>query len=294
MARKSRLAVASILGLLFAGCSGSIGQNGASLPVADGVQTVSDAADALDTHRASASQNAIAAIGATNAFGSTVRDLVGDESAVTGRLLRGVVRYSGGALIVRERTFSKRVASASLLSVQQRQMASNAFCQEAAGYTVNGIPSLDTSFGWEGRIEPSGMRSESTRGIATWSARAAGNIYQAAIGSLTLVPTAATSCAPMLGRYALRGSTTRDGFTMPIAATFHQGKLVHLTAGDATFSSGETLRAISSGRPLHVDGVINSGVMTIGTFRTDAFGNGTLTIVSSGAQYSITDWIAVN
>ncbi len=56
MARSAALAVVALTGLLLAACAGgSFDQAGLSLPAAtaDGVQTVSDAADALDGHRTS-------------------------------------------------------------------------------------------------------------------------------------------------------------------------------------------------------------------------------------------------
>src|SRR5579871_552674 len=65
MARPATIAVAALVGLLLAGCAGGgFGQTGVSLPTngGDGVQTVSDAADALDVHRMSATENAKAAI----------------------------------------------------------------------------------------------------------------------------------------------------------------------------------------------------------------------------------------
>ena len=81
MARLATYAVAALAGLLLAGCSGgSFGQAGLSLPAAsDGVQTVSDAADALDAHRTLASENAKAAISVTDALGSFVREISADQ-----------------------------------------------------------------------------------------------------------------------------------------------------------------------------------------------------------------------
>ena len=82
MARPAALAVAALAGFLLAGC---FGPAGLSLPAAvDGVQTVSDAADSLDIHRSTASENAKAAIAITDALGSFVRDISADQRALSG------------------------------------------------------------------------------------------------------------------------------------------------------------------------------------------------------------------
>jgi hypothetical protein len=82
MVRLAAVALAALWGLAITGCAGgSFAQPGLSLPAADGVQTVSDAADALDGHRVSASENAKAAIAATDALGSFVREISADQRA---------------------------------------------------------------------------------------------------------------------------------------------------------------------------------------------------------------------
>src|SRR5271155_3214256 len=80
MVRSPALAITALAGLLLlAGC-GAFGQAGLSVPhSSDGVQTVSDAADLLDAHRSSATENAKTAIAVTDALGSVIRDVSGDE-----------------------------------------------------------------------------------------------------------------------------------------------------------------------------------------------------------------------
>src|ERR1700688_1328269 len=84
MARPAAFAIALVIGVLFAGCSGPFGQSGVP-NASDDLQTVSDAADSLVGHPGSGSENAKAAIVVVNAFGSVVRDLSNDERT----LLRG-------------------------------------------------------------------------------------------------------------------------------------------------------------------------------------------------------------
>ena len=55
---------------------------------------------------------------------------------------------------------------------------------------------------------------------------------------------------------------------------------------------GESLDvAMSPGRPPSLAGVITRGNTELAKFDTNAYGKGTLTITSSGAQYAIADWI---
>ena len=107
MARFSILATPALVGLLLVGCSAGFGQAPASLPAAgvDDLQTVSDAADSLVANRSSASQNARAAIGVTDALGSIIRDVSNTE-----RIL------SGGAHPPKQHAGTRGVFSQSLLA----------------------------------------------------------------------------------------------------------------------------------------------------------------------------------
>ncbi len=294
MARPATLGVAALTGLLIAGCAGgSFGQAGLSLPAADGVQTVSDAADALDSHRASASENARSAIAVTDALGSFVRDISADQRTLAGRRAGAV----GTARLSREYVAEhngKQILSGSELVLRQNAGAAD-YCQNSAGYSVNGIPSLGETFGWQSGALDGGTRTSDERGAATWSARASGAIVQGAIGTLSLARNAGNATCPMNApAFILRGGTSENPFEMPVAVTFRGGSLANLSVADGKFADGDTLDVTTTGRQrVEIDGVITDGRTQLATFRTDAAGRGTLTITSTGAQYSLADWIVV-
>jgi hypothetical protein len=289
MARLAAFAAAALAGLVLVDCAGgSFGQAGLSLPTADGVQTVSDAADALVAHRATASQSAKAAIGVTDALGSFVRDIGADQ-----RLLASGSRHPF-AQSLREYTVErngKRILSGSDLVMRP----DHAYCQSSSGYLLGGIPSLDETFGWEGGAFTGGSRATGAGGSAIWSADASGAVVQGAIGGLSLQRNASTGSCPMNApAFVLQGGASENAFTLPISIAYRRGDLVNLSVVNGRFASGETLEvATRSGLPVQVDGAIANGRTQVATFRANAAGNGTLTITSSGAQYTIADWIVV-
>ncbi|HVR46592.1 MAG TPA: hypothetical protein VMT95_08195 [Candidatus Binatia bacterium] len=301
MARPATIAVAALAGLLLAGCSGGgFGQTGVSLPTAagDGVQTVSDAADALDAHRALASENAKAAIGATDAVGSFVRDVTRAERALSGsyrgestglRQARGLAQiWSAG---------DKRIVSGSYIRLQRSFGNVTDFCESSAGFTTAGIPSLDLTFGWQSGAFSGGARASDERGSATWSATAAGEIVEGAIGALSIKRAAGGSTCPLSApAFLLDGADAANAFSIPVSIAFHRGQLSNLSIANATFANGESLdvATLASRHGAVVNGAIRDGRTRLATFRTNASGSGTLTITSSGAQYVVADWIVVS
>jgi len=288
MARSASLAVVALAGLLAAGCAGgSFGQAGFSLPAAtDGVQTVADAADALDGHRASASQNAKSAIAVTDALGSFVRDISADQRALSGSK-QAYLRLRSHQYTV-ERN-GKRIVAGSALVLRP---GASGYCQSSAGYSPGGIPSLDAEFGWQGGAFAGGTRSDKPGGVAVWSAQASGAVVQGGIGKLAIARTGAAASCPMSEpAFILEGGSSQNPFELPIALEFRGGTLQDLSVVDGRFADGATLDVTTSGRT--VRGAIKDGRAQVATFRTNAAGNGTLTITSSGAQYAIADWIVV-
>jgi len=286
MARPATIAVAALVGLLLAGCAGGgFGQTGVSLPTngGDGVQTVSDAADALDVHRMSATENAKAAIAATDAVGSFVRDVARAE--------RGLSGISGG------RASDKRIVSGSYIRLQRSFGNVTDFCESSAGFTRAGIPSLDVTFGWQSGAFSGGARASDERGSATWSATAAGEIVEGAIGALSIKRVAGGGTCPLsTPAFWLDGAEAANAFSIPVSIAFHRGQLSNLSVANASFTNGESLDVTSSAsrHGTVVNGVIRNGRTRLATFRTNASGNGTLTITSSGAQYVVADWIVVS
>ena len=118
------------------------------------MQTVSDAADSLVAHRGSATQNAKAAIGITDALGSIVRD-ISDESAYSP--VRRTQPRQGARV--------RRVLSQSQLVLRPSGGGVSGYCQSSAGYSLKGIPSLDETFGWQSGAYSGGARVTETAGF---------------------------------------------------------------------------------------------------------------------------------
>jgi hypothetical protein len=294
MARSATIAVAALAGLLFAGCAGgSFGQAGLSLPHAgDGVQTVADAADALDAHRTPASESAKAAIAVTDALGSFVRTVTADERIVGS----ASARFTGRSVRFTHFVRNKDVVSGSQLVLRPSYGNVAAYCTSSAGYSVRGIPSLDQTFGWQSGAISGGARETDNRGSATWSANASGIVVRGAIGGLTLSRGHSNMGCPISSMpYGLTGGDAKNAFSIPISMAFRHGSLSSLTVSDARFSNGENLdvRSDINGQRVSVAGYVRSGRTQLATFRTDGAGNGTLTITSTGAQYAIADWVVV-
>ncbi len=294
MARYATFVVAALTGFLLAGCSGgTFGSAGLSLPRAgDGVQTVADAADALDAHRTPASESAKAAIAVTDALGSFVRSVAEDERVV------GSVRPHYGPHAIRVTHFvrDKSIVSSSQVVVRPSYSNVSAYCEASAGYSVRGIPSLDQTFGWQSGAVSGGARASDGRGSAVWSANANGIVVRGAIGGLSLAHGRQSSGCPMNAfPFTVAGGSAKNEFSIPISMAFRRGQLSSLTVTDARFSNGESLDVTSeaNGQRFSVNGFIRNGRKQLATFTADAGGNGTLAITSTGAQYAIADWVVV-
>jgi len=288
MARLAALAAAALAGLMLTDCAGgSFGQGGFSLPAADGVQTVSDAADALVAHRTTASQKAQAAIAVTDGLGSFVREISADQRSMAGRAANISARSLRDYTVERN---GKRILSASELVERGGR-----FCQSAAGYLAGGIPSLDQTFGWQSGTYTGGRRGTDSRGSALWSANASGAVLQGSIGSLSIAHNGGATCPMNAPAFIVKGGTSANAFTMPISMQFRRGDLVNLSVVNARFASGDTLEVATRAdrQYMQVRGIITNGRIQVATFFTNATGDGTLTITSTGAQYAIGDWIVV-
>lgn len=301
MTRRAAFVVAALTGVLLAGCAGMFGQSGVSLPrPGDGEQTVSDVADSLIAHQPSASDNAREAIVVTDALGSVVREMSSDESflyftyaasrGAAESLRNGFARTSGRPSLPGPR---------SVFSVEQLVLRANAgnvspYCQSSAGYMTKGIPSLDETFGWESGAFSGGTRVDDGRGIVTWTANASGLAAQAPIGSLSVIRSGPATCPMLTPTFSLNGVAAYNSFSIPLTLTYRHGALLNVNLIDAAFSGGESLEVMTSGgRRQSVSGVVTKGKSELAAFRTNMLGNGTLTIISSGAQYAIADWIVV-
>jgi uncharacterized protein YdeI (BOF family) len=174
----------------------------------------------------------------------------------------------------------------------------NSYCADGAGYNVTGIESLNETFGWES-ITNGGTRTVNGDGSITWQSTHNGTAMKGAIGSLNInVGTANTVCPISTPDYTVGGGTAQGSYTIPVTATFLHGELTNLTVSGATLPSGNTLNvttntSVSPTTSQFITGTVSSGTTQIATFAVDTFGDGTLTVTSSGTQFVITDWHVV-
>jgi hypothetical protein len=173
------------------------------------------------------------------------------------------------------------------------------FCGDSAGYNATGIASLGETFGWQGGVFTTGTRTVNGDGSVTWNATHSGSTVKGAIGSLSIATgTQNTACPITTPMFTLSGGTTQGAYTIPTVATYQGGLLVDLQIANATLANGTTLNvttntSVSPTSNLFITGSIASGGTQVATFNVDAFGDGTLTVTSGGAQYVVTDWHVV-
>lgn len=176
---------------------------------------------------------------------------------------------------------------------------SQSFCSDSAGYNATGFQNLNETLGWQGGVFSTGTRTVNGDGSVTWNATHAGSASKGSIGSLSLgVSSENTACPISKPMFTLSGGTALGSYSIPTVATYKSGLLIGLTITNATLSSGNTLNVTTNGNVspmsnLFITGTLTNGTTQLATFSVDAFGDGTLTITSSGAQYVITDWNVV-
>lgn len=174
----------------------------------------------------------------------------------------------------------------------------NNFCGDGAGYNATGIASLDETFGWQG-LDVSGTRTVNNDGSVTWQSTHTGNAYKGAIGSLSInIGAPNTNCPIGTPEYSLQGGTQGGSYSIPISVTFSHGLLTNLVVTNAQLANGNTLnvqtnKGVAPTNSQFITGIVSNGSTQIATFAVDAFGDGTLTVTSSGAQYVMNDWHVV-
>jgi hypothetical protein len=177
--------------------------------------------------------------------------------------------------------------------------AVNGFCSDSAGYNVTGIPGLGITFGWQGTIPSGGSRTLNGDGSVTWDATRLGTAFKAAIGAPTIGQSTQNTICPIgTPAFTLNGATQIASDVVPVSATFLDGRLTNLTITNATFSNGDTLNAATNAQQppwsdRFITGTLANGTTTLATFGVNAFGDGVLTVTSTGARYAIVDWRVV-
>jgi hypothetical protein len=176
--------------------------------------------------------------------------------------------------------------------------ASNTFCEDSAGYDPSGIASLDETFGWQGGALSGGSRTAFGNSLVRWSATPTGTAYSGSIGALAVVSGAQnTTCPITTPGFKLSGGTAIGTYSIPLAVTFRRGMLWNLSVRNATLPNGDTLNVKTLGgrrnQRNYIAGSLDNNRTPIATFGVNGFGNGELTVTSTGAQYRIIDWIVV-
>jgi hypothetical protein len=176
---------------------------------------------------------------------------------------------------------------------------STTYCSDSAGYNATGLAKLGETFGWQGGILTGGTRTVNGDGSVTWVATHAGTGFKGAIGSLSIAQGVQnTKCPIATPMFTLSGGAPTGTYNIPVSVTYVSGVISNLTITNATLSNGDTLNVTTSSSvppssSSFIGGVVTNGTTQISTFTVDAFGDGTLTITATGAQYVITDWQVV-
>jgi hypothetical protein len=190
-------------------------------------------------------------------------------------------------------TYAEMVALAS-------PSGATSYCQDSAGYNAAGIPSLDAAFGWRGGTlaSPVPTRNIERGGLVTLSSRQSGVAFAGPIGALSILAGRSNiSCPIDTPAYGLAGGAPSGDFSMSVRVTYRHGTLWDLSVSEASFSGGYRLDVITTRGAnrarTSVAGALTNGRTRIATLATDTFGDGELTITSTGVQYRMIDWTVV-
>jgi hypothetical protein len=174
----------------------------------------------------------------------------------------------------------------------------NAFCSDAAGYNATGFAALNETFGNQGGSS-NGSRTINNDGSVTWQSTNTGTAYKGAIGSFGInIGAPNTSCPIATPEYSLQGGTAVGTYSIPVTVTFDHGLLTNLTVTSATLANGNTLdvttnSGVSPQNNQFITGIISNSGTQLATFAINTFGDGTLTVTKTGAQFVINDWHVV-
>lgn len=174
----------------------------------------------------------------------------------------------------------------------------NVYCSDSAGYNATGIAALNETFGNQGQVA-NGSRTVNNDGSVTWQSTASGTSYKGSIGSFGLnIAAPNTGCPIATPEYSLQGGAATGTYTIPVTVTFDHGLLTSLAVTNAQLASGNTLDVTTNSgvQPQNaqfITGIISNSGAQVATFAVNAFGDGTLTVTSSGTQYVMSDWHVV-
>lgn len=176
--------------------------------------------------------------------------------------------------------------------------SSSTYCSDSAGFNATGNAALNETFGWAGMIA-TGTRTVNSDGSVSWNFTHTGNAYTGPIGGLSIqAGVQNTNCPISTPMFTLAGGTLKGSSNLPISATYMHGVLSNLTITNGTLANGETLNVstnsgVSPGDEHFISGSLSKSGTAIANFNVNAFGDGTLVVVSSGQAYQIEDWHVV-
>jgi hypothetical protein len=176
--------------------------------------------------------------------------------------------------------------------------SSTTYCSDSAGFNATGNAALNETFGWAGMIA-GGTRTVNSDGSITWNFTHAGTTYTGPIGGLSIqAGVQNTNCPISTPMFTLAGGTLKGSSNLPISATYTHGVLSNLTITNGTLANGDTLNVstnsgVSPGDEHFISGSLSKSGTAIANFNVNAFGDGTLVVVSSGKAYDIEDWHVV-
>lgn len=172
----------------------------------------------------------------------------------------------------------------------------NAFCGDSAGFNATGIAALGETTGWNGVLS-NASRTVNTDGSITYDTTHIGTTYKGAIGSLAVVIGSQNIVCPLSApMFTLGGGTMIDSYTIPVVVTFLHGAIENLAITNGKLANGDVLNVstrttLSFANSGFISGTIATASGTqVATLTLDAFGDGTLTVASTGKQFVITDW----
>ena len=177
---------------------------------------------------------------------------------------------------------------------------SSTYCGDSAGYSPQAFTSTAQIHG-EQSLLASGTRTVNADGSVTYAHTGSGSTFSAAPpAALSLNKGALNTVCPIAApAFTISGGAVVSSYNVPLmSVTFLHGVLQNLTITNATLSNGYTLNVTTSASAgptsqTFISGTISKSGTTIATFSVDAFGNGTLTVASTGTQYSMVHWHVV-
>lgn len=194
-----------------------------------------------------------------------------------------------------------------------QEKGTSQFCSDDAGFSIAAVDEADglnyNSYGWSAQVT-SGTRTVNSDGTVTWSSNHKGYSYFGPAGSISLASTVPGTTCP-IAPYTIAAGTgaAQAGFrSMTVTATYTDGLLTNMVISNASLDSAllgtnslvqltmnVTTQTGTGANPSSSDfimGTIYAGKTELANFNVNAFGDGTLNVVSGGSanSFNISDW----